>query len=367
MRRIILGLLLALCLVGAGSAYLINFNAPDTIMVGEPFVVTGTSTLPPGFSTEVIFYTMKPTAREIARKTITIQEGGRWVLIYNTEDLTEGTYKFEIQEKSAWEDNKYVRYEFGSSSDTLWIFDVIDRSDDLTITSSLTQKYSGFLDVSGSIQGHGDKGVQITVENSTGTVFGPVYIPTDPEGGFSVKIPISGGGRFIVTFKDTRGFIGTKTFTVVGDMPPSPESTSKPPLPQISASAGSSRDAPAYFVVDTVPGEVTITTSTGVDWVLEYIGEDTIQYTVNEEGTVNPERAMFQADGGEVYVKVYPVAYTITETVMVYAQGAEDVREDPSAAIPFGETPRETPTAETPLPLILPILAVLTLCLVKRR
>ena len=49
-------LLLFAAAVGTVSAYVINFEAPGEVTSGDEFVLSGTSTLPEGFSSEVVVF-----------------------------------------------------------------------------------------------------------------------------------------------------------------------------------------------------------------------------------------------------------------------------------------------------------------------
>jgi hypothetical protein len=368
MRKIICLLIAVLSLIGLGSAYAINFQAPDELTAGEPMILTGTSTLPSGFSIEIILYQTEPGIKEIERDNIIIQEGGKWSFTFETAGLDDGTYKIEVLEKTAWKDGEYVRYDFSSKSDTLKIFRIIDRSDELKITSATVQNYNGLLDVSGEVEGLGDSGVQITVEGPSGVIFGPEYIATDTEGRFSKDIPIEEGGLFLVKFKDNRGFISSVSITIEGYTTlPTPTPSISPEIKSVSASATASRESPAYFVVDSRAGDVTISTSTGIDWVIEYVDEESNGETINSQGTLQPEKTTVSSKGGNIYVKTYPVKYTDEEVVTLFALNADSVREDAQAATAFGDIPKETPAQDTPISIVIPILALIILGLSGKR
>ncbi|MDT8357662.1 MAG: hypothetical protein RQ758_04070 [Methanomicrobiaceae archaeon] len=365
MRTFILALFGLLILVSAGSAYYINFDAPDSLAAGEPLNITGESTLPPGFSTELVLYRLSPSVREMARETITIQEDGSWSLIIDTTGYAAGRYKFEIAEKAYWEDGEYRVYEYGSGSDTLHTFTIVDRSGELTISAPLSQRYDGTLQLAGKVAGLGDAGVKITVEGPSGTVFGPQYIQTDKEGRFSREIAIEEGGAFQVRFEDRKGFIHTVTFTVTGYATPT-ETAAPTSAPPLTAAGEASREIPAYFTIDTEPGTVTIESSTGTDWILEFVEENANERTVNEQGTVSPERITYEAGGEEVYVKAYPVQYAVTSTITLSVQNAESVTLDPAAATAFGDTPPATPTQATPLGPAVALAALVILCISRK-
>ncbi len=143
--------------------------------------------------------------------------------------------------------------------------------------------------------------------------------------------------------------------------------TTAVPIPQVSATAQASRNQPAYFAVDTRPGVVTISTSSGIDWVFEYLDEDSHLTVVNEKGTIGVETATFNAKGGTVYVKVYPFTFSDQGTVTLSAQNADSVTACASCVTLFTTTPVPTTTQKSPLPLFLPFLGLVILLLVRRR
>lgn len=366
MKRTLCLLLALLCLAGTASAYQIYFDVPEEIVAGEELLVDGTSTLPAGLSLEITLFQTKPHSREIVSDLITIQGDGTWTITFGTAGLEEGTYKIEIEEKTGWEEHEYYDYTYGSGSDTLKVFRIIDRSDELFVTAPDMQAFDGTLDLSGSVKDLGDKGIEITVvrQADSETVYGPKYIKTDNEGAFSTKIPITEAGTYEVTFRDATGYLGKTLITTTA---PAATATETAVPEAISASDSASRDSPAYFAITGGTGEIEVSTSTGVDWVMEYVDGAGSAGTVNNEGTLQPESAVIVAGGGVVYLKVYPVQYTVEETVTIHVKDAESIKAEASAATAFGDTPKETPTQESPLPLIIPVLALLFAVLSVKR
>ena len=117
MKKIITSLLCLFLLVSGASAYLINFEAPSTIESGTTLYVSGTSTLPEGFSTVMEFYKKAPVGNnKVATVPFTIQEGGNWYLEIDTSGWTDGDYTMSIPANS--------QYSYGSSSNTLKAFTV---------------------------------------------------------------------------------------------------------------------------------------------------------------------------------------------------------------------------------------------------
>lgn len=360
MKRIAwLTLIAAMLLVSAASAAYVSISAPQTVYVGDQLVVTGTTvvgglpkpSLNPGFSTEVILYHAQSVKTEIARKTIVVQEDGSFSATFDTDGLKAGTYSIEIIDPTL--------STFGSSSTKQRTITLVDRSGSLKISSPLNQGFDGSLDLQGYINEIADAGVRVQVEHDGAIVYGPEYVRTDKSGAFSTEVPISAGGTYEVTFSDTKGYIGDAVFVVTG----TPGPTVTPAL--ISASAPATRSAPAYFEVDTKSGTVTIATSAGIDWVIEYIDEDKEAHKVNSKGMLEPEVAEVAARGGPVYVKVYPMSYNDSGTVQVSASNADSVRVSQTAPGLFGDaTP--TPAQAAPLPAVLALLGLLVVVLARR-
>ncbi|MFW5638855.1 MAG: hypothetical protein WAN99_01400 [Methanoculleus sp.] len=364
MKRIVwLALLTAMLIVSAASAAYVEINAPKTVYVGEPFEVTGTSivggltkpSLSPGFSTDIVLHHIKHTKSEVGRKTIVVQEDGTFSATFDTKGLAAGDYTVEII------DPEHPNT-FGGSSKTLQFLKLIDRSGDLRISSPLTQELDGSLDVSGAIDGIGGTGVQIQVKYGDATVYGPEYIRTDADGRFSVTVPVSDAGAYRITFSDTQGYIDTVEFVVAGGA----STPTETPAPVISANAPATRSAPAYFEVDTRAGSVTLMTSSGVDWVVEYIDEGGNLHKINEKGVLDPEIVEFSAQGGRVYVKIYPVSYTDSKTVRLSSSDVDAIRVSQDAPVLFGDATPTPSEPAAPLPAVLALLALLVVILSRR-
>ncbi|KLK87397.1 hypothetical protein SZ63_10975 [Methanoculleus sediminis] len=360
MKRIAwLTIIVAMMLVGTASAAYVSISAPQTVYVGDPLKVTGTTTvegLPkptvnPGFSTEIILYRAQYMKHEIARKTIVVQADGTFSATFETDGLEPGQYSIEIVDPTL--------STFGGSSTKQRTVILVDRSGSLKIDSPLNQNFDGTLDLRGEIADIGSAGVRVLVERDGFVVYGPEFVATDKNGAFSVEVPISEGGSYEVTFSDTKGYIGKAVFVVAGTPGPTPTEA------MISASSPASRSAPAYFEVDTKSGIVTIATSAGIDWVVEYIDEDGESHKVNNKGMLEPETVEVAAKGGPVYVKVYPMSFNDSGTVQVSATNADSVRVSQTAPGLFGDaTP--TPAQAAPLPAALALLALLAVVFARR-
>ncbi|HVN65962.1 MAG TPA: hypothetical protein VMT31_05030 [Methanomicrobiales archaeon] len=363
MKRIAWILLAGLLLVGAAQAAYVELVAPDTLTVGEVLQVTGTSlgTIKPGFSTDLIFYRMAGTKTEIARTRIVFQEGGVFSASFPTAGLDAGNYLLELVDPKPGGSDA-----FGGESKNQKNIVLINRQGELRISSPLTQPFTGLLSIRGTLSLAGNNGTQLTVVHNGMTVFGPLYIAT-LNGAFSTDISITEGGTYDASFADSRSYIGSAEFTVSQPVPVTTATTLVTPVEQVSASAQASRSQPAYFAVRTKPGTVTISTSSGIDWVLEYLDEDNVLTVVNEKGTVGGESATFTAKGGTVYVKVYPFTFSDQGTVTLAASNTYSVTVCTNCLTLFTTTVPTT-TQKSPVPAVLALLgAALALLVMARR
>lgn len=349
---------------GMASAYEIKCVCPKEVYRGDIVTIEGTSTLPPGYSTWIQLYEVQPIARELTSRALVIQQDGTWSVQLQTSAMEEGTYKFEIEED-------IMDYPLSSGSDRTMIFKVIDRSGEITILSPSTQRSTDTLEIRGRAPEVGSAGLQIEVTDSSGmAVYGPIFIRTDESGYFSEDIPVSGPGRYYTEFSDFRNnearFIARLSFTLEdpgADIPgTSAETTAAPgfsPTSQtVSASAASSSDVPAYFTVDTLPGVVGITTSTGIDWRLYHTDGTVSPVRVDDTGSTAPEDFTVSTSGGMLYLKVVPVRAGDAGTVTVTVTNAESLTSDPSASTHFGDVIPESKPLESPFPLLIMIFAL---------
>jgi hypothetical protein len=120
----------------------------------------------------------------------------------------------------------------------------------------------------------------------------------------------------------------------------------------LSAHTRSSRESPAYFIVRTNTGPVSLYTSSSVDWVMEYIDEAGVHHTVNAHGSEVAERLDFNGKGKTLYFKIYPQKSSDSTEAFLYGQNVQSLRT--STVIPSAfaalETPAPAGTPETPLP-----------------
>ena len=171
MKRIAWIMLVGVFLVGAAQAAYVELNAPSTITVGQTLEVSGSSlgTLKAGFSTDLIFYKMAFTKTEIARTRIVVQEGGIFSASFPTAGLEAGNYLLELVDPMPGGNAA-----FGGGVKNQVPVVLIDRQNEITITSPLFQPYTGLLSIRGSVKNAGNNGTQLKVDHNGETVFGPL-------------------------------------------------------------------------------------------------------------------------------------------------------------------------------------------------
>jgi hypothetical protein len=221
MKRIILLTLCLMCIAGTASAYQLYLSCPESVQAGLPLKCSVESNFPAGTTFDVVFYQSGYTATPIDRKSVTIQDTPDilYYQLFDTKGLPGGQYKVEVQ---------FIGTEEGKlSSDSMtWqLPKILDRSADITITSPMSQSVDEALRIEGSITKLGNDGVEIEVKGPDGRVFGPQYIGTKVDlrsgaGTFTQKVTVTGPGEYDVYFRDGKGYIGIKTFTVLAPATP---------------------------------------------------------------------------------------------------------------------------------------------------
>lgn len=354
--------LIGLCLLcmGVASAYELKCTCPTEMYRGDIVTITGTSTLPPGYSTTLRLFEVEPTSRELTSHDLVIQQGGNWSVRIPTAEWKEGTYKFEITEDK-------MNYPLSSGSDRIRVFTVIDRSGEITITSPVTQPPGNTLVLSGRAPQVGSAGLQIEVTDSRDmVVYGPTFIRTDAAGTFSEKVPVDGSGKYFVKFSDFRNnearFISRTGFTIEEKIIPiTPSTTSTATVRTVSASAMATRDAPAYFIAQTLPGTVRVTTSTGIDWRMYYTDGVNAPVRIDESGSNAPEEFTFSSPGGLLYLKAEAVRVGDEGMITLTVENGESITTNPAAATHFGDAFPDSEPTQSCFPLVMLILA---LCLI---
>jgi hypothetical protein len=225
MKKIVLLVLGLLFLSGCVSAYQVNIYAPDSLTVGKPLIVTGTTSFGVGTPIDVVLYYQLTTSTEIQRQIAYVQSDKTFKTVFDTTGLDTGTYKVEVPAEG-----------LGDSVNSR-VIQLVDRDDEIHLASPTTQNFSGNLSIAGTVTGDENAGIQVEVTDTDGlVVFGPQYMNTDDTGDFIADIPVSRPGNYDVSFTDARGYIGTRTITVAGQ--PSPATSS------MMAQATASPDSP---------------------------------------------------------------------------------------------------------------------------
>jgi hypothetical protein len=214
MKWIILIALCLMCIAGTASAYGLYVSCPESVQSGLPLKCSIDSDFPAGTTFNIVFYQTQYTATEVSRQSLTIQENKlTQYKILDTKGLPGGNYKVEVQYMGA--DEPRLR----SDSVTLQLVKIIDRSNEITITSPMTQSPEEALRIEGSIAKLGNEGVKIEVRGPDGVIFDN-WIGTKNEmrsgaGVFTKQATVLGAGDYNVMFSDAKGYIGILTFHVV--------------------------------------------------------------------------------------------------------------------------------------------------------
>jgi hypothetical protein len=362
MKKIVLLVMGLLFLPVLASAYQVNIDAPESLTVGKPLVMTGTTTFGVGTPIDVVLYYQMTTTSEVKRRIVYIQPDKTFKAIFDTTGLKTGIYKVEVPTSG-----------MGGDSVTMRVIQLVDRSDAIHVSSSLTQPFSGKLYVAGTITGSENSGIQVEVVSPDNQViFGPRYVNTNYVGDFSVEVPVTETGEFEVSFTDSKGYIGAKTFTILGAPSVSdlPAPVTTPAAAQvISAHTTSSRNHPAYFVVRPGTGPVSLYTSSSVDWVMEYVDENGVYHTVNAQGELIAERVELSGKGKTLYFKVYPQKASVTSEAFLYGQNVNGVSVSPNTPGVFAavETPALPETPQAPVKPLLGVMAVGILALLVKK
>ena len=213
MKRILFLALFLMCITGTVSAYALTLSCPESVQAGVPIKCSIDSDFPAGRTFDIVFYQTQYTATELSRQSLTIQ--GNQLTQYkflDTKGLPGGNYKVEVQYTGS--DEPQLR----TGSVTLQMVKLIDRSEEITITSPLTQKPADALRIEGSIKKLGNEGVKIKVNGPDGVAFdnwiGSKENVQSGDGVFTKLVTVTGPGEYEVEFTDAKGYIGTVKFQV---------------------------------------------------------------------------------------------------------------------------------------------------------
>lgn len=354
MKKVILLITGLLLLSAPVLAYQVNLEAPDAIAVGKPLVVTGTTTFGTGTPIDVVLYYQLTTTTEVQRKIAYVLSDKTFKTVFDTTGLKTGTYKVEVPSTA------------NSDDVTMRMVTIYDRSADIHLDTPLSQDFSGKIYLAGDVKGLENSGIQVEVIDLSGAVvYGPQYVHTDNAAHFAFEVPVPAPGSYEVSFTDARGYVGSRTVitTTSGSIiaNPAPTAVAAEGTPSLlSAHTRSSRGSPAYFIVRTGSGPVTLYTSKSPDWVIEYSDDSGILHMVNEWGDQNPERVEILGNGQTLYFKIYPYQYSVTSDVFLYGENVGTVEVSRTVPSPFRSS-GDMSTSETQRATLFPLLGAAAL------
>lgn len=244
MKRILILAIFLLVLVGPVSAYGLYLNCTKEVAAGSPLKCSVDSDFPPGTTFNLALYQSGYTATQIRKQAVTIQSDQRTqYLVVDTTGLPGGQYKAEMQYVGA--DEARLR----SDSITMQLITVIDRSSEIEITSPVTQDLKDALRIEGEVKAEGNNGVEIEVSGPDGRIFGPQWIQTknnikNGAGVFTQKVTVTSGGDYTVEFSDAKGYIGSKSFTVVAPTVATTVPTKTPTIVKTTRAAATTAPTP---------------------------------------------------------------------------------------------------------------------------
>ncbi len=221
-------ILLALLISGV-QAYIITIDAPGSVFVGSPLIVTGTTSFPTDTSFDLTLYYSKYTSDQVAKLGVIVDENKEFRVAFDTKGLDKGQYKVEVH-NIVYDNELFVESQLGSASTLRRVVQLIDRSDEIIITSPATQPLAQALTVAGEVKGLGQGVITMRIFGPDGYTYGPEQILTttgyaDQNGHFSSTVAVSIPGEYQVSISDKTGFIGEYPFIVTAPDTPAPEVT----------------------------------------------------------------------------------------------------------------------------------------------
>jgi hypothetical protein len=329
MKKAVLLLMGLLLLSVPVLAYQVNIEAPDSLAVGKPLVVTGTTTFGTGTPIDVVLYYQMTTTSEVQRRIAYVLSDKTFKTVFDTTGLKTGTYKVEVPSTA------------NSDDVTMRIVTIYDRSEDIALDTPVNQAFTGKIYLTGDIRGLENSGIQVEVVDLSGSViYGPMYVHTDNAAHFAFEVPVPAPGIYEVSFTDANGYVGSRTVTTVssGGIIATAVTTGAVEVDTarlVSAHARSSRGTPAYFIVHAGSGPVSLYTSRSPDWVIEYTDDEGVLHMVNEQGDQNPERVEILGSGQTLYFKIYPYKYSTTSDVFLYGENVGSIEVSPTVPSQF--------------------------------
>jgi len=377
-RKKIRGLLLIVIMLGlcnCASAYYLYIDAPSNIRVGEDLYIEGSTNTPSPDVIHIVFSQVSNTPIEIDRISIPINDRNETIFngTFSTSELEAGRYRIEGLSDS--------RRNFSGDSRTLRVVTLEDRTNEVSLTSQREQWVSDVLKVTGSIRNFRDTSVTFELKKDEEIVFGPSPIPVS-HGRFDYNIPVSEPGMYILSISDSRGLIGEYQYILRaenGESRAPQEEIARPPVEPIQtepvASTDVSSPAPTavpttmatlvstiapidktsadiqyharlsradagFYTIEPSDDIVIITTSTGVDWVIEYIDPITqSKHRVNDADAHTAESIKISTGGSLLYVKIYPFSFNEVADITILGTGIASIVADNRARIALGAPP----------------------------
>jgi len=376
---ILVAIILGLC--SCASGYYLYIDAPSNIRVGEEIYFEGSTNTPPPDIIHIVFSQISGSPIEIDRISIPIDERGETTFngTFNTRGLEAGRYRIEGVPDS--------KRSFSGDSRLLRVVTLEDRSNEISLTSQREQWLSDILKVTGTIRNFRERSLTFELKKDGERVFGPSQVPVS-HGQFDYNIPVSEPGTYMLLISDHRGLIGEYQYglqaenerntifqeeivrptaepiqterpdldTEVPTPMPTTESTSVPAdVPTAIATMTStineevtdfqyharlSRADAGFYMIEPSDEIVTITTTTGVDWVIEYIDPITqSKHRVNDADAHTAEFVTISTGGLPFYVKIYPYSFSEVADITIFGTGIASMAADNKARIAFGSPP----------------------------
>ncbi|MDR2855086.1 MAG: hypothetical protein LBV40_02875 [Methanomicrobiales archaeon] len=393
---LIISIMLALC--SCASAYYLYLDSPTNLRLGEEIYVEGSTNTPPPDVIHIVLSHVSTAPVEVARFSVPIEERGDFTFnaTFDTSELEAGRYRIEGIADS--------RRNFSGDSRILRVLTLEDRTNEITLVGQREQWVSDVLKVAGSIRDFKDSSVSFELKKEGETVFGPTQVPVtygkfdynipiSEPGTYMLSISdyrgLVGVYQYILNTEDTVGTPSqneivrptavpiqteeTQTEEIQTEQTQTQEpvvdtvvQTTDPttiPTTEITAESTTaegdeialpidggafsfeyndrlSRTEAGFYTIEPSADVIVITTTAGVDWVIEYIDPMTqSKHRVNDEVVDKPESVQITTGGSPVHVKIYPYSFNEVADITLFGAGISSLSVDNSARIAFGAPP----------------------------
>ena len=395
----LISMLLALC--SCASAYYLYIDSPTTLRLGEEIYFEGSTNTPPPDIIHVVLSQISNIPVEVARISIPIEERGDLTFngTFDTSGFEAGRYRIEgiadsrrgfsgdsrilrvltledrtgeialIGQREQWvSDVLKVTGTIRDFKDSNVLFELKKDGETVFGPSSVPVAYGQFdynipisvpgtymLSISdyrgyigeyqyvlrsedGETPAPQDEIVRPTVE--------PVIEPTQTEQDVaSTEVPTSVPTE--IPIETQQEMVSAEVVTPAPlEEPTTIIPTTDAPLPVDETDADFkyddrlSRAEAGFYIIEASGDTIIITTTTGVDWVIEYIDPVTkSKHRVNDADAQQAESARITTDGSPIYVKIYPYSFNEVADITVFGTGIASMGVDNSARIAFGAPP----------------------------